>query len=548
MEGATIRDVNAIISRNSERFIIPAANSAEVWTLTPFRREVILRDTDWAPITSLGFAPDDRFAVTGHEDGVVRLWDPTTAELFAVLRGHRAPVVGFSFDEHRTITYSTDGEIRTWRRRSHEPISTIKLVDAVPIYVVPLRDSTGRLVVAALGRKGGVDIVPDESASLAALRWTLDPDSVSTVRDNGLLLFDEKFGREPGHAIDLETGEEVKRRLTVLMPPPEGAPSDGLFLTSADAKMKPTWPIRTFIVGFLKTPNAFSQVFSRDGTLALTSDRSQGALVWNASAPSQLAIRAVALRGHADLLDGSAFSADRRWAVTSDRRGVRLYSLHAHAMLEEACCALSARWSERRLKPARERCRSFGLETCAAHTRNERVATPFTPNASGCADGAREGFRDTTLFPDVAGCAAQWFPSSLSQRPLGDRCGQNLRECPRPSDACDRGWHVCGAGPFGKHEILDQVTAEGCAGAGSGSFVAALGAGSCECSADEDNGAACCGDDCEPRRGSCLWPDSTASIARHPSLARSCARIDLGITWTPVQVDHDIGVMCCRSR
>jgi hypothetical protein len=85
---------------------------------------------------------------------------------------------------------------------------------------------------------------------------------------------------------------------------------------------------------------------------------------------------------------------------------------------------------------------------------------------SGCADGQREGFRDISVWPDIAGCAGGWrIPGLHTENPgtapacpglptydtLTPACGrQGGDDGPLPggagcnvADLCAEGWHVC---------------------------------------------------------------------------------------------------------
>jgi hypothetical protein len=78
------------------------------------------------------------------------------------------------------------------------------------------------------------------------------------------------------------------------------------------------------------------------------------------------------------------------------------------------------------------------------------------PNSVGCSDGTREGFRDVTNWPDIAGCAGGWTsPGLLDLVARSPRCGRvsgndsinpNGDEC-SAADLCALNWHACVDGP-----------------------------------------------------------------------------------------------------
>lgn len=85
----------------------------------------------------------------------------------------------------------------------------------------------------------------------------------------------------------------------------------------------------------------------------------------------------------------------------------------------------------------------------------------------GCADGEREGFRDPTRYPRIAGCSGGWTRPGIVH-PAPTTCeGQGGDDGPFPTggtcgvaDFCAAGWHVC-AGPAD----VAASSPDGCAGA-----------------------------------------------------------------------------------
>jgi WD40 repeat protein len=64
----------------------------------------------------VAFSPDDRRLATWGNDGVVRLWSPTTGEPLAVLEDPSSwvPRIAFSADGRTLVTAGIDDHIRVW--------------------------------------------------------------------------------------------------------------------------------------------------------------------------------------------------------------------------------------------------------------------------------------------------------------------------------------------------------------------------------------------------------------------------------------------------
>jgi len=71
-------------------------------------------------------APEGRWLATVESDHVIRLLDVHDGSLVAVLKGHTADIVAFSFDASGDVLASTsqDGTIRLWRLPSGEPVGS----------------------------------------------------------------------------------------------------------------------------------------------------------------------------------------------------------------------------------------------------------------------------------------------------------------------------------------------------------------------------------------------------------------------------------------
>lgn len=172
-------------------------------------------------------------------------------------------------------------------------------------------------------------------------------------------------------------------------------------------------------------------------------------------------------------------------------------------------------------------------------------------NIIGCADGKREGFADIKEFPDIAGCNASWEGVANLRAPAtGNACGNDLKPCKVPADACAPGWHICGQD--GSIEEISRIGAERCANAGDGRYVAAISHCKTQSGCVYDNGdghypcfssgwcseAVCCGKECGDF-GICrdgVWPNATHIAI---GMDQGCGAM----------LSHRAqGVLCCKDR
>src|SRR5262249_28561871 len=85
----------------------------------------IVVERHWGPIRAVALGPDERWCLSGSDDGTARLWDLQTGHELRCLRGHTAPVVcvGFVPDGRRALTGGRD--LRLWNVKSGEMLSTL---------------------------------------------------------------------------------------------------------------------------------------------------------------------------------------------------------------------------------------------------------------------------------------------------------------------------------------------------------------------------------------------------------------------------------------
>jgi WD40 repeat protein len=65
---------------------------------------------------TMAFSPDDSLLATGHDDGVIRVWDIVSGQLRSELAGHARNVreVAFVQDGRTLLSSSADGSVRMW--------------------------------------------------------------------------------------------------------------------------------------------------------------------------------------------------------------------------------------------------------------------------------------------------------------------------------------------------------------------------------------------------------------------------------------------------
>lgn len=109
--------LNLAFSPSGDRLIADAAgcegNTKVLWIYGE-RRRVIMGDSAVVR-THIAISSDGR-VVTGHQDGVLRVWSPDGDGPLAILRGHAAEIhdLAFSRDGRRLLSASFDGSARIW--------------------------------------------------------------------------------------------------------------------------------------------------------------------------------------------------------------------------------------------------------------------------------------------------------------------------------------------------------------------------------------------------------------------------------------------------
>lgn len=84
--------------------------------------------------------------------------------------------------------------------------------------------------------------------------------------------------------------------------------------------------------------------------------------------------------------------------------------------------------------------------SCAVGSECDPLGNCRPRSKSGCADGTREAFVDSAVYPTIAGCEVWWTGAQSLRTPRSSQewCGNSTGiACKVPADGCAPGWHMC---------------------------------------------------------------------------------------------------------
>jgi WD40 repeat protein/serine/threonine protein kinase len=119
-----------------------------------------------SPVSAIAISDDGRRVITGHRDGIARIWD-----IFEAIRpspvdlpGHESSIesLALSHDGSRLVTGSYDGTVRVWNLRSSDPSAQPRI----------LTGHEGHIIGVALSQDGRT--LATASDDPAARLWNLD--------------------------------------------------------------------------------------------------------------------------------------------------------------------------------------------------------------------------------------------------------------------------------------------------------------------------------------------------------------------------------------
>jgi WD40 repeat protein len=162
----------------------------------------------------------DVIASAGFKDRTVRIWNSASGQEITILEGHRSGLtcVRFSPDGEFLASLSSD-ELRLWRRRDWECVSTVSRIDAYGVGGLDFHPSEPLLVAKGMGSKDGVQQIDCFKVDFTLLSGVdLMADSSRYVNAKVILLGDTGVGKsglglvlseQPYQATDSTHGRNV---------------------------------------------------------------------------------------------------------------------------------------------------------------------------------------------------------------------------------------------------------------------------------------------------------------------------------------------------
>jgi WD40 repeat protein len=307
------------------------SSGREIWTLNGHASSV----------EAVAFSPDGKLALSGSYDKTLKLWDVSSGREIRTLKGHSHIVtaIAFSPDGKFALSGSYDQTIKLWNVSSGREIRTLKgyfsWVEAVAfspdgkLALSGSYDKTLKLWNVSSGRK--IRILKGHSNDVKAVAFSSDGKlALSGSRDKTLKLWDVSSGREirtfKGHSSSVES---------------VAFSSDGKFALSGsyDQTLK-LWDvsngreIRTF-KGHSNDVKAVA--FSSDGKLVLSGSDDSTLKLWDVSSGREIRtfyghssiVRAVAFTSNGKLaLSGSDDGTLKLWDISSGRE-IRTFYGHS---------------------------------------------------------------------------------------------------------------------------------------------------------------------------------------------------------------------------
>jgi sterol desaturase/sphingolipid hydroxylase (fatty acid hydroxylase superfamily) len=267
------------------------------------------------PVTSVALSADQKVAVTGSEDGMVRVWDARTGQEKLVLKGHTRQVrsIGISGDGQRIVSGSFDQTAKVWDSRTGKQLLTLRGHEGAILSIAISAD--GRRIAS-----GGADMTArvwdaqtgQQMHTLkghigAVLRVALSADGSRLVTASG----------ETAKVWNTEKGQELRTlkghtQLVYAVAISEDGKTvvSGSFDESVRVWDAETGKPMRALTGH--TGPVFSVAISAGGGRIVSGGKDRVVKVWNAHTGQDL----LSLKGHLDSVTGVAISGDGRTVLS----------------------------------------------------------------------------------------------------------------------------------------------------------------------------------------------------------------------------------------
>lgn len=321
LEWQSLSDLETLwcFSRDA-RVLASASNDLSFWDVSSGQVLTAVPQPSW--VTALAFHPDPAFLATGHDDGIVRLWDAAGHHLVREFRLHKKPIsaLAFNADGSRLASAAEDKAIALWNVDDGKHQGTFNgHTDRIPglawhpdgkSLVSIGWDTTARIWDVQTGQP--VMLLNTHANQVTALAFSKDG-SLLACADSGFAVHVWNFGDRK--ELQVLKGPQAEVHCLAFS-------ADGKRLAADGDHMIHLWDPRTGHAQAGSGPRsaaATSLAINPTGTRLATNGGGLAARIWNLSAKQSTALP------ETNVIHGMAFSPDGRWIAGAAEEHIRLW-------------------------------------------------------------------------------------------------------------------------------------------------------------------------------------------------------------------------------